>query len=70
MKSTRQQVNQELANRLVEHQYEVTDKFSFYLCHRKPEHEKGVHFLIPQSSTRSDVNALAKLKKVPFRNHW
>lgn len=60
----RQQINQDLANRLIECQYEVTDKFSNYLCHRKPDHEKGIHFLIPQSTTKSDSHAISKLKKV------
>ncbi|KAK4875771.1 hypothetical protein RN001_012193 [Aquatica leii] len=60
----KQQVNQDLANRLIECQYEVTDKFSNYLCRRKPDHEKGIHFLIPQPSMKCDQNALAKLRKL------
>ncbi|KAF5292593.1 hypothetical protein FQA39_LY13926 [Lamprigera yunnana] len=59
----KQQVNQDLANRLIECQYEVTDKFSYYLCHRKPDHEKGIHFLIPQNSV-CNQNAVAKLRKL------
>ncbi|KAF5306145.1 hypothetical protein FQR65_LT07421 [Abscondita terminalis] len=61
----KQQINQELANRLIECQYDVTDKFSNYLCHRKPDHEKGIHFLIPQTNTRCDQNAATKLRKLP-----
>ncbi|XP_018329559.1 ARF GTPase-activating protein GIT2 [Agrilus planipennis] len=63
----KQMVNRELYNRLLDCQYEVTDKFSDYLCHRRPNHEKGIHFLIPQAGTKSDATALYKLKKLP--NH-
>ncbi|KAB0795589.1 hypothetical protein PPYR_12428 [Photinus pyralis] len=60
----KQQIVQDLANRLIECQYDVTDKFSYYLCHRKPDHEKGVHFLIPQASTKCDQQAMSKLRKL------
>ena len=41
----------QLADRLIECQYELTDKLSFFLCGRKPVHSIGEHFLVPQGST-------------------
>uniref|UniRef100_A0A8C3SSL5 GIT Spa2 homology (SHD) domain-containing protein n=1 Tax=Chelydra serpentina TaxID=8475 RepID=A0A8C3SSL5_CHESE len=43
----RQAAQQELADRLVECQYELTDRLAFYLCGRKPDHKNG-HYIIPQ----------------------
>uniref|UniRef100_A0A672T647 ARF GTPase-activating protein GIT2-like n=1 Tax=Sinocyclocheilus grahami TaxID=75366 RepID=A0A672T647_SINGR len=44
----RQAGHQDLADRLVEIQYELTDRLAFYLCGRKPDHKNGQHFIIPQ----------------------
>jgi hypothetical protein len=44
----RQEGNEILANRLIELEFEVTDKFSQFLSGRKPDHTKAVHFLIPE----------------------
>uniref|UniRef100_A0A2K5DDA3 GIT ArfGAP 2 n=1 Tax=Aotus nancymaae TaxID=37293 RepID=A0A2K5DDA3_AOTNA len=44
----RQGGHHELAERLVEIQYELTDRLAFYLCGRKPDHKNGQHFIIPQ----------------------
>uniref|UniRef100_A0A673XVQ0 G protein-coupled receptor kinase interacting ArfGAP 2b n=1 Tax=Salmo trutta TaxID=8032 RepID=A0A673XVQ0_SALTR len=44
----RQAGHQELADRLVEIQYELTDRLAFYLCGRRPDHRTGQHFIIPQ----------------------
>uniref|UniRef100_A0A8C1IVT2 G protein-coupled receptor kinase interacting ArfGAP 2b n=1 Tax=Cyprinus carpio TaxID=7962 RepID=A0A8C1IVT2_CYPCA len=44
----RQAGHQELADRLMEIQYELTDRLAFYLCGRKPDHKSGQHFIIPQ----------------------
>uniref|UniRef100_A0A7N6ACH6 Arf-GAP domain-containing protein n=1 Tax=Anabas testudineus TaxID=64144 RepID=A0A7N6ACH6_ANATE len=46
----RQAGHQELAERLVEIQYELTDRLTFYLCGRRPDHRNGQHFIIPQMS--------------------
>uniref|UniRef100_A0A674IMX4 GIT ArfGAP 1 n=1 Tax=Terrapene triunguis TaxID=2587831 RepID=A0A674IMX4_9SAUR len=43
----RQATQHELADRLVECQYELTDRLAFYLCGRKPDHKNG-HYIIPQ----------------------
>ena len=40
----------QLADRLIETQYELTDKLSFFLCGRKPVHSIGEHYLIPLGS--------------------
>uniref|UniRef100_A0AAR2LJI9 Arf-GAP domain-containing protein n=1 Tax=Pygocentrus nattereri TaxID=42514 RepID=A0AAR2LJI9_PYGNA len=47
----RQAGHQELADRLVEIQYELTDRLAFYLCGRRPDHKNGQHFIIPQIKT-------------------
>nr|XP_033810788.1 ARF GTPase-activating protein GIT2 isoform X4 [Geotrypetes seraphini] len=54
----------ELADRLVEIQHELTDRLSFYLCGRKPDHKNGQHYIIPQIADSSlDVSELAKAAK-------
>lgn len=37
--------------RLEELEFEVTDRLSMFLCGRRPEHLKGMHFLIPDLVT-------------------
>uniref|UniRef100_A0A914H567 Arf-GAP domain-containing protein n=1 Tax=Globodera rostochiensis TaxID=31243 RepID=A0A914H567_GLORO len=36
-----------LSERLVELEHEVTDRFSLFLCGRRPSHKENQHFLIP-----------------------
>ncbi|XP_030623070.1 ARF GTPase-activating protein GIT2b isoform X3 [Chanos chanos] len=56
--------HQELADRLVEIQYELTDRLAFYLCGRRPDHKNGQHFIIPQIADSSqDLSELAKAAK-------
>nr|XP_004664170.2 ARF GTPase-activating protein GIT2 isoform X7 [Jaculus jaculus] len=60
----RQGGHHELAERLVEIQYELTDRLAFYLCGRKPDHKSGQHFIIPQMADSSlDLSELAKAAK-------
>ncbi|XP_021078133.1 ARF GTPase-activating protein GIT2 isoform X9 [Mus pahari] len=59
----RQGGHHELAERLVEIQYELTDRLAFYLCGRKPDHKSGQHFLIPQRADSLDLSELAKAAK-------
>ncbi|XP_063127427.1 ARF GTPase-activating protein GIT2 isoform X6 [Rattus norvegicus] len=60
----RQGGHRELAERLVEIQYELTDRLAFYLCGRKPDHKNGQHFIIPQMADSSlDLSELAKAAK-------
>ncbi|XP_014027605.1 ARF GTPase-activating protein GIT2 isoform X6 [Salmo salar] len=54
----------DLADRLVEIQYELTDRLAFYLCGRKPDHKNGQHFIVPQMADSSlDLSELAKAAK-------
>ncbi|XP_045081117.1 ARF GTPase-activating protein GIT2-like isoform X6 [Coregonus clupeaformis] len=62
----RQAGHQELADRLVEIQYELTDRLAFYLCGRRPDHRNGQHFIIPQMADRNvslDLSEFAKAAK-------
>ncbi|XP_055514147.1 ARF GTPase-activating protein GIT1 isoform X5 [Leucoraja erinacea] len=68
----RQANHHELADRLVECQYELTDRLAFYLCGRRPDHKNG-HYVIPQMADRTrqkcmtqsslDLSELAKAAK-------
>uniref|UniRef100_A0A4W6CQS6 GIT ArfGAP 1 n=1 Tax=Lates calcarifer TaxID=8187 RepID=A0A4W6CQS6_LATCA len=51
MDYARQAGHIELAERLVECQYELTDRLAFYLCGRRPDHKNG-HYIIPQMADR------------------
>ncbi|XP_051017676.1 ARF GTPase-activating protein GIT2 isoform X3 [Acomys russatus] len=59
----RQGGHHELADRLVEIQYELTDRLAFYLCGRRPDHKNGQHFIIPQMADSLDLSELAKAAK-------
>ncbi|XP_057209808.1 ARF GTPase-activating protein GIT2a isoform X1 [Triplophysa rosa] len=60
----RQAGHQDLADRLVEIQHELTDRLAFYLCGRKPDHKNGQHFIIPQMADRSvELSEFAKAAK-------
>ncbi|XP_059264652.1 ARF GTPase-activating protein GIT2 isoform X8 [Mustela nigripes] len=60
----RQGGHHELAERLIEIQYELTDRLAFYLCGRRPDHKNGQHFIIPQMADSSlDLSELAKAAK-------
>ncbi|KAK2837293.1 hypothetical protein Q5P01_014505 [Channa striata] len=61
---TREAGHHDLADRLVEIQYELTDRLAFYLCGRKPDHKNGQHFIVPQmADSSSDLSHLAKAAK-------
>ncbi|XP_017289857.1 ARF GTPase-activating protein GIT1 isoform X2 [Kryptolebias marmoratus] len=62
MDSARQAGHVELAERLVECQYELTDRLAFYLCGRRPDHKNG-HYIIPQMADSLDLSELAKAAK-------
>lgn len=61
---SRDGIDKDLVNRLIECKYEVTDRFINYLMHRKPDHQNGIHFMLPQTGYESDKNALDRLKRV------
>ncbi|KAM8852896.1 LOW QUALITY PROTEIN: ARF GTPase-activating protein GIT1 [Synchiropus picturatus] len=62
MDYARQAGHMELAERLVECQYELTDRLAFYLCGRRPDHKNG-HYIIPQMADSLDLSELAKAAK-------
>ncbi len=41
----------DLAERLLELEFETTDRLTIYLCGRKPEHRQGQHFVIPEMAS-------------------
>lgn len=46
-----------IAQRLIEVQYELTDRLTYYLCGRRPDHQSGVHYLIPtMADSRLDLS--------------
>ncbi|XP_037534023.1 ARF GTPase-activating protein GIT2 [Nematolebias whitei] len=62
MDNARQAGHIDLAERLVECQYELTDRLAFYLCGRRPDHKNG-HYIIPQMADSLDLSELAKAAK-------
>lgn len=59
----------QLAERLVEASYEVTDRIIYFLCGRKPDHASGQHLIIPEQ-TKVEINehlkiARGKLQLIP-----
>lgn len=48
VEAARQAGNIELADRLLESCYELTDRLSYYLCGRFPDHKNGQHLLVPE----------------------
>ncbi|XP_076339882.1 ARF GTPase-activating protein GIT2-like isoform X4 [Tachypleus tridentatus] len=53
----------DLVDRLVECQYELTDRLAYYLCGRKPDHQSGQDFIIPEMSDSLDLSEVAKAAK-------
>lgn len=53
----------DMAERLQECQYEVTDRLAFYLSGRKPDHHQGQHFILPEMSDCLDLSEFAKAAK-------
>lgn len=62
----RNTASKEIYNRLLDSQYEVTDCLSYYLTMKKPDHQTGIHLLVPQNGF-SNSASLEKLQKLP--NH-
>ena len=42
----------DLGFRLIETMYELTDRLTFYLCGRRPDHKNGINYLIPALQDR------------------
>ncbi|XP_066921921.1 ARF GTPase-activating protein GIT2-like isoform X2 [Clytia hemisphaerica] len=49
----------DLCFRLVELAYELTDRLTFYLCGRRPDHKNGINYLIPALQDRGIVESSA-----------
>uniref|UniRef100_A0A8C8DUY3 G protein-coupled receptor kinase interacting ArfGAP 2a n=1 Tax=Oryzias sinensis TaxID=183150 RepID=A0A8C8DUY3_9TELE len=58
----RESGHHDLADRLVEIQYELTDRLAFYLCGRKPDHKNG-HKMCCVTIISVDLSELAKAAK-------
>ena len=48
-----------LAGRIDASQFELSDRLSFYLTGRRPDHAAGHHFLVPEFAETSDREAAA-----------
>ncbi|XP_066997754.2 ARF GTPase-activating protein GIT2 isoform X3 [Anabrus simplex] len=55
--------HKDLADRLTECMYELTDRLAYYLCSRKPDHLNGQHYIIPEMSDSLELTELAKTAK-------
>ncbi|XP_034252632.1 ARF GTPase-activating protein GIT2 [Thrips palmi] len=60
----------ELAERIIECLYEVTDRLSYFVYGRKPEHRKGQHLILPEKSNCGEVAEISqetrmKLQQLP-----
>uniref|UniRef100_A0A914XK64 Arf-GAP domain-containing protein n=1 Tax=Plectus sambesii TaxID=2011161 RepID=A0A914XK64_9BILA len=53
----------ELALRLDELRFEVTNRLTMFLCGRKPDHSRGQHFLIPELAGEGGNDKAAKLAR-------
>ena len=54
--------NTDLCYRLVELAYELTDRLTYYLCGRRPDHKNGINYLIPALQDRYKINLINSLK--------
>ncbi|XP_063866862.1 ARF GTPase-activating protein GIT2-like isoform X4 [Scylla paramamosain] len=50
----------EMADHLLECQYELTDRLAYYVSGRKPDHSTGHHWIIPEMADSLDMSDLAK----------
>ena len=47
--------NSELAERIVQLEYECTDRLTMYLCGRRAKHDQQQHFVVPEMSAVSEA---------------
>ncbi|XP_046428223.1 ARF GTPase-activating protein GIT2 [Neodiprion fabricii] len=61
----------DLAERIIESMYEVTDRLTYHVCARKPDHRLGQHLIIPQWGTteRNEMIIQARNKLQMLPNH-
>ncbi|CAF0741104.1 unnamed protein product [Didymodactylos carnosus] len=60
----------ELSERLVELQHELTDRLTYFICNKRPDHRNGQHLIIPDISDNLDTSdssrsARRKLQQLP-----
>lgn len=51
-----------IAERLMEATYEVTDRLSYFLTGKKPDHTKGTHLLIPEQN-KNEISEQLKIAR-------
>lgn len=61
--SAREAGHTDLEARLIESQYEVTDRLAYHLSGRNPEHQLGQHFILPEMADCLDLSAHARVAK-------
>lgn len=61
--SAREAGHVDLEARLIESQYEVTDRLAHHLSGRNPEHHLGQHFILPEMADCLDLSAHARAAK-------
>lgn len=55
--------HRDLAERLMECAYELTDRLAYYLCSRRPDHVAGQHFIIPEMADPLELSELSKVAR-------
>ncbi|XP_049863652.1 ARF GTPase-activating protein GIT1 isoform X2 [Schistocerca gregaria] len=55
--------HRDLAERLVECAYELTDRLAYYLCSRRPDHVAGQHYIIPEMADPLELSELSKVAR-------
>ncbi|PAV70437.1 hypothetical protein WR25_18942 isoform C [Diploscapter pachys] len=53
----------ELANRIEELCFDLTNRLSLFLCGRKPDHQHKQHFLIPELTGKSALDGLRPIRR-------
>ena len=43
--------------------YELTDRLAYYLCLRKPDHQIGQHYIVPEMSDTLELTEFSKAAK-------
>ncbi|XP_040577095.1 ARF GTPase-activating protein GIT2 [Lepeophtheirus salmonis] len=58
-----------LSQRIFSSQFELSDRLTYYLCQKRPEHISGQHFLIPESDrSQGEAHRIAKRKLQGLNN--
>ncbi|VDP42718.1 unnamed protein product [Heligmosomoides polygyrus] len=55
-------IDVELANRLDELAFDLTNRLSLFLCGRKPDHQHQQHFLIPELTEKNSLETLRSVR--------